>query len=58
MDVAITLYNFECKIAGSSSVPRDQYKIWNAERAQGINSQGLWKLTTPVLEDIFTLQGC
>jgi len=50
VDVAYAMYTYKAEFAGSSTAKPNQYKIYNTEQA----SNGLHRLTTPVVEDVLT----
>ena len=49
--MALALFSFEAKFAGSSTSAPNEYKIWHCEKS---GLRGLYRLTQPVVEDIVT----
>eukprot|EP00092_Neocalanus_flemingeri_P018533 GFUD01020069.1.p1 GENE.GFUD01020069.1~~GFUD01020069.1.p1 ORF type:complete len:586 (-),score=220.57 GFUD01020069.1:538-2217(-) len=51
IDVAYAMYSYKAKFTGNSSAEPNNYKIWKAEKDA---KTGLYRLTTPVVENILT----
>ena len=50
IDVAYAMYTYSASFVGSSTAKPNQYKIWQAEKADN----GLYRLTKPLVENVLT----
>lgn len=51
IDVAYAMYDYKAKFTGNSTASPNKYNIWNTEKDK---TTGLYRLTTPVVENILT----